>query len=43
MTCIIAYKDSNNNTIYMCGDKCGSNGSTKDICVEPKCFIMVIL
>ena len=26
MTCIIAYKDSNNNTIYMCGDKCGSNG-----------------
>lgn len=38
MTCIIAYKDSNNNTIYMCGDKCGSNGNTQDICVEPKVF-----
>ena len=37
MTCIIAFKDTMNN-VFLIGDKCGSNGNTKDICVEPKVF-----
>ena len=38
MTCIVAYKDKNKDIIYLAGDKCGSNGHTQDICIEPKVF-----
>ena len=37
MTCIIAYKNENGNTI-LAGDKLGSNGFTKQITKRPKVF-----
>lgn len=38
MTCIIALRDKETNTVYLAGDKLGSNGSTKAVYKDPKVF-----
>ena len=38
MTCIIALRDKETGTVYLAGDKLGSNGSTKAIYKDPKIF-----
>lgn len=38
MTCIIALRDKETGTVYLAGDKLGSNGSTKAVYKDPKVF-----